>query len=46
MTAIRSFATNAIAATTALALSLVLISGTDTTPAATSSTAAVQETMA
>ena len=46
MTAIRSFATNAIAATTALALSLVLISGTVSTPAATSSATPVQEIMA
>ena len=46
MTAIRSFATNAIAATTALALSLVLIGGTVSTPAATSSATPVQEIMA
>ena len=46
MTAIRSFATNAIAATTALALSLVLISGTVSTPAATTSATPVQEIMA
>ena len=46
MTAIRSLATNAIAATTALALSLVLISGTVSTPAATSSATPVQEIMA
>ena len=46
MTAIRSFAANAIAATTALALSLVLISGTVSTPAATTSATPVQEIMA
>ena len=46
MTAIRSFAANAIAATTALALSLVLISGTVTTPAAATSATPVQEIMA
>jgi hypothetical protein len=46
MTAIRSFATNAIAATTALALSLVLISGTVTTPAVTTSATPVQEILA
>ena len=46
MTAMRSFASHAIAATTALALSLVLISGTVSTPAATSSATPVQEIMA
>ena len=46
MTAIRSFATNAIAATTALALSLVLISGTVTTPSAKTSETPVQEILA
>jgi hypothetical protein len=46
MTAIRSFATNAIAATTALALSLVLISGTVTTPAAKTAATPVQEILA
>ena len=46
MTDIRSFATNAIAATTALALSLVLISGTVTTPSATTTATPVQEIMA
>ena len=46
MTAIRSFATNVIAASTALALSLVMISGTVSTPAATSSATPVQEIMA
>ena len=46
MTAIRSFATNAIAATTALALSLVLISGTVTTPSAQTSATPVQEILA
>ena len=46
MTAIRSFATNVIAATTALALSLVLISGTVVTPAAATSATPVQEILA
>ena len=46
MTSIRSFATNAIAATTALALSLVLISGTVVTPAAATSATPVQEILA
>ena len=46
MTAIRSFATNAIAATTALALSLVLISGTVITPSAQTSASPVQEILA
>ena len=46
MTAIRSFATNAIAATTALALSLVLISGTVATPTATTAATPAQEIMA
>ena len=46
MTAIRSFASHLIAASTALALSLVLISGTVSTPAETSSASAVQEIMA
>jgi hypothetical protein len=46
MTAIRSFASQAIAATTALALSLVLISGTVSTPSATSSATPVQEILA
>lgn len=46
MTAIRSFASQAIAASTALALSLVLIGGTVTTPAATSSATPVQESLA
>ena len=45
MTAIRSFAHNAIAASTALALSLVLISGTVSTPSAPTATTA-QEIMA
>jgi len=45
MTAIRSFAHNAIAASTALALSLVLISGTVSTPKAPTATT-VQEIMA
>ena len=46
MTAIRSLATNAIAATTALALSLVLISGTVITPSAQTSASPVQEILA
>jgi hypothetical protein len=46
MTAIRSFASQAIAATTALALSLVLISGTVTTPSAQTSATPVQEILA
>ena len=46
MTAIRSFASHAIAATTALALSLMLISGTVITPAAATSATAVQEILA
>ena len=46
MTAIRSFASQAIAATTALALSLVLISGTVSTPAAKTSATPVQEILA
>ena len=46
MTAIRSFASHAIAATTALALSLVLISGTVTTPTANPSATPVQEILA
>ena len=46
MTAIRSFASHAIAATTALALSLVLISGTVSTPAAKTSATPVQEILA
>ena len=45
MTAIRSFATNLVAASTALALSLVMISGTVYTPSAPSAVAA-QEIMA
>ena len=45
MTAIRSFAHNVIAASTALALSLVLISNTVSTPSAPTSTT-VQEIMA
>ena len=46
MTAIRSFASHAIAATTALALSLVLISGTVTTPTAQTLATQVQEIFA
>ena len=46
MTTIRTFSSQIVAATTALALSLVLISGTVTTPAATSSATPVQEIMA
>lgn len=46
MTAIRLFASHAIAATTALALSLVLITGTVATPHATTSATPVQEIMA
>ena len=46
MTAIRLFASHAIAATTALALSLVLISGTVATPTATTSAAPIQGIMA
>lgn len=46
MTDIRTFASQFIAASTALALSLVLISGTVSTPAATSSATPVQEIMA
>ena len=45
MTAIRSFATNLVAASTALALSLVMISGTVSTPSAPSA-AAAQEILA
>ena len=45
MTAIRSFATNLIAASTAFALSLVMISGTVSTPSAPAIVAA-QEIMA
>ena len=45
MTSIRSFATNLIAASTALALSLVLISGTVSNPAAPTAVVA-QEIMA
>ena len=45
MTAFRSFASHAIAATTALALSLVLISGTVSNPTAPSS-ATTQEILA
>ena len=46
MTAIRLFASHAIAATTALALSLVLISGTVITPTTTASATPVQEILA
>ena len=46
MTAIRSFASHIVAATTALALSLVLISGTVATPTATAAATPVQEIMA
>ena len=46
MTAIRSFASHLIAASTALALSLVLISGTVSTPAANTSATPVQEILA
>ena len=45
MTSIRSFASNLIAAATALALSLVLISGTVSNPTAPAAVAA-QEIMA
>jgi hypothetical protein len=45
MTTIRTFTSHIVAATTAFALSLVLISGTVTTPAATSATP-VQEILA
>ena len=43
MTDIRTFASHLIAASTALVLSLVLITGTVTTPAAISSATPVQE---
>ena len=46
MADIRTFASHIIAASTAFALSLVLISGTVTTPAATSSATTVQEILA
>lgn len=46
MTAIRSFASQAIAASTALALSLVLISGTVSTPTARTSATPASEIMA
>ena len=46
MTAIRSFASHAFAATTALALSLVLISGTVINPNSATSATPVQEIMA
>ena len=46
MTSIRSFASQAVAATTALALSLVMISGTVTTPSAKTSANPIQEIMA
>lgn len=43
---IRTFASHIIAASTALALSLVLISGTVTTPSASTSATTVQEILA
>ena len=46
MTDIRTFASQILAASTALALSLVLTSGTVTTPAAQSSATEVQEILA
>ena len=46
MTTIRTYTNQIVAATTALALSLVMISGTVTTPTATSSATPVQEIMA
>ena len=46
MTIIRTFTSHIVAATTAFALSLVLISGTVTTPAAATSATPVQEILA
>ncbi len=46
MADIRTFASHIIAASTAFALSLVLISGTVTTPSANTSATQVQEIMA